>query len=279
MSSSYKNLVTNGSIELSTRPLNVIDEATDYLPFGKRVYIPALPNYTLASSLDIIAKLHENGFEAVPHIAAKRLSSSNELKIFLEQAVAEYDVRRVLLIGGDINRTLGPYQNSADVLKDGVLQNSGIIEVGLAAYPEGHPRINQKILNTALHEKLKILSDSKIGAYIVTQFSFAPARIIELCSALKQDVPGVPVYVGMAGPTDPIRLFRYAKLCGVTISLRALVTLGFKAAKLVTKTGPDDQLMMLAKYCNTTGESNVIGIHLFSFGGFIESAMWKHQKL
>ncbi len=275
----FRDLIIHGSIELSARSTDVIRKAKEYLPFGKPVYIPSLPNYPLASNLDIIARLYENSFEAVPHIAAKRLSSSRELRTFLEQSVHDYGVKRVLLVGGDIKQSKGPYDSSADVLHDGILQKSGITQVGLAAYPEGHPYINQDILKTALYEKVELLKSSGLGAYFVTQFSFAPARIIRLCSDLQRDYPGIPVYVGMAGPTDPAKLLRFAKLCGVSSSLRALITLGFKSVKIIAKTEPNDQLTMLAKYCAKREQCNVVGIHVFSFGGFLESAIWKFKHL
>ena len=264
---------------ISIRVLSVIDEAVEILPFGKQVYLPALPNHPLVSNLDIIARLHKNGFAAVPHIAAKRLCSKEELEEFLKKVVHEYGVQHVLLIGGDIDESIGPFNDAAAVLKDGVLQQAGIKEVGLAAYPEGHPRIKRETLIASLQEKLNIIKDSGMGAYIVTQFSFVPARIVELCRALNLITPNIPVYVGMAGPTDTKKLLAYAKLCGVSASLRVLTNLGFKAAKLVTNTEPNDQLSVLGRYCASRDECNVIGIHIFSFGGYLGSARWMNEKL
>jgi hypothetical protein len=76
----------------------------------------------------------------------------------------------------------------------------------------------------------------------------------------------------MAGPTDIVSLMRYARLCGVSTSLRALQSLGIKAAKLVMHTDPTEQLQLLAHHCATHAANNIIGIHLFTFGGFSSSA-------
>jgi methylenetetrahydrofolate reductase (NADPH) len=114
---------------------------------------------------------------------------------------------------------------------------------------------------------------------VVTQFSFAPARVIEFCSALARTAPQVPIYVGFAGPTDPISLLRYAQRCGVSASLRALRAEGLNAVRLVTHTDPGEQLTALARYCTAHTECNVVGIHLFTFGGVTAAASWMNRQL
>ena len=111
---------------------------------------------------------------------------------------------------------------------------------------------------------------------MVTQFSFAPTRIVAFCADLARRAPAVPVYVGMAGPTDALALMRYAQICGVSASLRALRSVGLSMAGLV-HTDPDEQLRALAH----GGESadNVVGIHLYSFGGALRTAQWLRERL
>ena len=77
---------------------------------------------------------------------------------------------------------------------------------------------------------------------MVTQFSFAPARVIEYCTRMARERPMLPVYVGLAGPTEPRTLLRFAQRCGVSASLRALKDQGMAAVRLVTHTDPGEQL-------------------------------------
>jgi len=275
---SIADLLLNGSIEYASKDRQEIIAANGVLPFGTRVYLPFLPNQSLESRLSAIAKIHDNGFDPVPHIAARRVPSKQELKDFLDTIVTEYGVHIVLLIGGDSENILGPYEDSAMILKDGILAKSGIKEVGLAGYPEGHPRISNAVLESSLNEKLLLATENGMGSYIVTQFSFAPSRIINYCSKLDRIQPGVPVYVGMAGPTDPAVLIRYAKICGVSKSLRALTDIGFKAVKMLSQTEPNKQLSILARHCASRENCNVVGTHIFSFGGFIQSAKWMQEN-
>ena len=52
----------------------------------------------------------------------------------------EADVRRLLVIGGDVDAP-GPLPDALSVIQKGRLREAGIEEIGIGAYPEGHPRI------------------------------------------------------------------------------------------------------------------------------------------
>ena len=267
-------LVTNASIELSATPADQVSAAAALLPFGTSVYVPSPQKKELSSNLPLVEALHAAGMEAVPHIAARKVPSREALKDYLTTVVERYGVHRVLVIGGDVSEPVGPYADSAAILSDDVLQETGIHEIGIAGYPEGHPRIPPEIISADLDAKLKLAKERRLGLEIITQFSFAPTRIVEYCAALSHRAPGIPVYVGMAGPTSTARLIRYARYCGVSASVRALADLGIKAVKLVSHTDPEEQLTALAQYCAVRESCNVIGVHIFSFGGFEQSARW-----
>lgn len=271
-------LITDGSIEFSGGETEQIGPVADLLPFGTPVFVPVLPLHTMASRLAVIEALHERGFDPVPHIAARRIPARTELAEFLAGATGA-GVHRVLLIGGDSRKQAGPFEDSAAVLRDGVLAEAGITEVGLAGYPEGHPRIGAATMHKVLMDKLTLAEEQGLGAQVVTQFSFVPSRIIEFCSWLAARAPGVPIYVGMAGPASLRALVHYARYCGVSASLSAVKEVGVKVAQLVDHRRADEQLGRLASYNAGHGDSNIVGVHLFSFGGFAETARWMHDHL
>lgn len=272
-----KDLVVNGSIEIRHRFSESVAQAREDLPYGMRIYIRSLHDQTVAASLDRIKALHEAGFDPVPHIAARRIKSRDELQDFLSTAVRDYGVSRVLLIGGDIAEVKGPYNDASAVLMDGVLEANGIREIGLAAYPEGHVRIANERLHQILQDKLELVARIGLGTYIVTQFSFVPARVVDFCAMLSRRFPETSIYVGIAGPTEPAKLVNYANICGVSASIRAMTDLGLKAAQVVSHTEPGSQLEAVARYCAARETCNVTGIHVFSFGGFIKSSQWMHR--
>ena len=65
----------------------------------------------------------------------------------------------------------------------------------------------------------------------------------------------------------------------VEASLRALRTQGMDAVRLVTHTDPADQLAALAHYCAVHDDCNVVGVHLFTFGGVTSSAAWMNRYI
>jgi methylenetetrahydrofolate reductase (NADPH) len=274
------DLVAAGSIEMGAHRPQDARAIAALLPAGTRVYVNHLPRHSLADSLASLVAVRAAGLEPVPHIAARRIASRAELETFLKRAVQEAGVQKALVLGGDEPAALGPYTDGADLIRAGLLKECGLREIGLPGYPEGHPRIPQMVLEQAFAEKLALAGGHGLGAYVVTQFCFAPARILEYCSALSRSAPRVPVYVGLAGPTTPGSLVRFAQRCGVSASLRALQAQGLNAVRLVTQTDPGAQLAPLARYClSHTADCNVVGIHLFSFGGVTAAAGWMNQAI
>jgi methylenetetrahydrofolate reductase (NADPH) len=129
-----------------------------------------------------------------------------------------------------------------------------------------------------LRRKIELAEEQGLDLSIVTQFSFDPASVVRFCRETSESAPGVPVYAGLAGPTSPGKLLRFAKLCGVSTSMRAANKLGINAIKLATHSSPDKQFDVLASGKAADEAGNLAGIHLFSFGGFVDSAQWLDDK-
>lgn len=272
-------LLVAGSLEISPRELHRAQEVATLLPAGTCVYIPSLPGLPLTRTLDAIAALRAAGLDPVPHVSARRIRDGEEFREFLKNAVSRHGVHRVLLIGGDEPRPKGPFADSLQVLERGLIRECGIREIGVGGYPEGHPRIALNSLERALQRKLDLAREQGIGVYLVTQFCLSPQRVVDFCSGLARQRPDLPVYAGIAGPTDPLALARYAQRCGVSVSLRALRTLGAGIAKLVTHGDPHEQLVALARYASIRGQSNVVGVHFYSFGGAVRTAQWMREQM
>jgi methylenetetrahydrofolate reductase (NADPH) len=269
------DLVAAGSLEMGAHRPQDAAAIASLLPAATPVYVNHLPRHRLVDSLEAIAALRAAGLEPVPHVAARRIAGRDELESFLRAA----RVRKALVLGGDEPEALGPYADGAALIRTGLLEAHGVREIGLPGYPEGHPRIPRLALEQAFAEKLALAAGHGLAAYLVTQFCFAPARILEYCASLARSAPGVPVYVGLAGPTSPAALLRFAQRCGVSASLRALQAQGLNAVRLVTRTDPDEQLAVLAHYCAAHAQCNVVGVHLFSFGGVAATAGWINRMI
>jgi methylenetetrahydrofolate reductase (NADPH) len=272
-------LLAAGSLELSPRELHRTGELGALLPSTTCIYIPSLPGLPLARTLEAVAAIRDAGLDPVPHVSARRIVNAEEFKDFLKKATSRYGVHRVLLLGGDEPRPKGPFNDSLQILETGLLRDSGIREIGVAGYPEGHPRIPLNALDGALERKRALAATQGLGLYMVTQFCFAPQRLADFCARMARSAPEVSIYAGLVGPADPIALARYAQRCGVSVSLRALRNLGSGIGKLVTHADPSEQLTALARYSLSREPSNVVGVHLYSFGGAVRTASWMRERI
>jgi methylenetetrahydrofolate reductase (NADPH) len=252
----------------ATRPSAAeIAALADVLPRGTPVYFSAVPTLTPQELVAGAALLRNGGLEPVVHIAARRILAPADLQDLLTRLRAEADVKRLLVIGGDVDAT-GPFPDALAVIQKGRLREAGIEEVGIGGYPEGHSRIAADRLEAALDQKIAAASAAGLRVHIVSQFSFAPERIVEWLKRLRQCGIAVPVKVGMAGPTSLTSLLRYAKRCGVNASLRGLAS--GVGAGLLGNVGPDRILAELAA-ADGIGDASP---HYFSFGGVLQTARY-----
>jgi methylenetetrahydrofolate reductase (NADPH) len=252
----------------STRPSAAeIAALADLLPPSTPIYLTAVPTMDRAESVAAAAAVRKAGLEPVSHIAARRLNSTQELSELLKGLRSEADMRRLLVIGGDVDNA-GPFSDALAVIQKGKLREAGIEEIGIGGYPEGHPRIAPARLEAALDEKIASAVAQGLAVHLVSQFSFSSERIVAWLTQLRACGIGVPVKIGMAGPTSVTALIRYAKRCGVNASLRGLMS--GAAASLIGHVGPDRLLAALAA-ASGLGDA---APHYFSFGGTVETARY-----
>lgn len=255
------------SIETTRPSVAEIAALAEILPKATPVYFSAVPTVTPNELVSAAAALRKAGLEPVIHIAARRIGAASDLPNLLARLRGEADVRRLLVIGGDVD-ALGPFPDALFIIQKGRLREAGIEEIGIATYPEGHPRISPARLENALDEKLAAAKAQGLRVHLVSQFSFSPERILAWLKQLRACGIGQPVKVGMAGPTSVTALLRYAKRCGVTASLRGLMS--GAASSLIGHVGPDRIVDVLA---SASGLGDVAP-HYFSFGGAVETARY-----
>ena len=252
----------------ATRPSAAeIAALADLVPPATPIYFSAVPTITRQEIVAAAASLRKAGLEPVIHVAARRLADAASLQEMLAALRGEADVRRLLVIGGD-GDTPGAFADALAVIQRGRLRESGIEEIGVGAYPEGHPCIPAARLEASLDEKIAAAAAQGLRVHIVSQFSFSPERILAWLKQLRACGIGKPVKVGMAGPTSVPALLRYAKRCGVAASLRGIAS--GVAAGLVGHVGPDRIIETLS----AAGDVGDVAPHYFSFGGALETARY-----
>ena len=259
------------SIE-ATRP-NADDIAAlgGVVPADTAVYVSAVPAQHADEAIEHAARLRRGGFEPVPHLAVRTFQSANEIDRLLARLAAEAGVRQVLVIAGDRDPPAGSLRGTLDVIDSGLLQRHGIRDVGIAGYPEGHPRIPGHELDRALADKIAAAEATGLRLHIVTQFCFDANAIIGWVRRLRDFGYDTPVRIGLAGPTSLPTLMRYASRCGVAASLQGLARHAGMMRHLFAMSAPDAIIRALAAEHTRLGD---VRVHFFSFGGLLRTARW-----
>jgi methylenetetrahydrofolate reductase (NADPH) len=201
----------------------------------------------------------------------RAFTSVGEVDRLLARLTAEAGVRQLLVIAGDRDPPAGALHSALDVIDSGLLQRHGIREVGVAGYPEGHPRIPGHELNRALADKIAAAEATGLRLHVVTQFCFDADAIIGWIRRLRDFGFDAPVRVGLAGPTSLPTLMRYASRCGVSASVQGLARHAGLLRNLFAMSAPDAIVRALAAKHERLGD---IGVHFFSFGGLARTARW-----
>jgi methylenetetrahydrofolate reductase (NADPH) len=256
----------------ATRPVEQeIAALAGIVPRGTAVYLSMVPGQGLAQHAGVAALVRRNGLEPVPHLSARRIASKDELIDFLARVQGEANCRQALVVAGDVEPK-GPFIDALGLIRSGLLQKANIEEIGVAGYPEGHPGIPTDKIGAALRDKLAEAGASGFRLHIVSQFSFAPDRVVAWVKSLRAQGIALPIKVGMAGPTSITALLRYARRCGVTASLTGLMS--GAALGLLGNVGPD-RIIDALDAAPDLGDTRA---HYFSFGGVLDTARYAQAK-
>jgi len=260
-----------GSLESSTRNLAEIDGYAGLRPAGSDVFTPWLPGAPYHHLVAVARHLRRAGFNPVPHISARRLPDTAAARDFFGRLRDEAGVERALVIAGDSQAAAGPFDSSLALIETGLLQEHGIRSVGVAGYPEGHRKFPEAVLHAALDSKISAAQRSGIDLFMVSQFCFDGAVIVDWLRRLRARGVSIPVRVGVAGPATIRALLNYGMRCGIGNSLRAVGTQAISLTRLVVQQGPEKVVRRVALEGAGLG---IAGLHCFAFGGFAQTARW-----
>jgi methylenetetrahydrofolate reductase (NADPH) len=270
-------LLSQASVEISSRG-HQVPELRDNFAAGADVTVTFLPGDHYRHNVETAAALRRSGFNPVPHIAAREMASREALDDFFARARGEADVKRVLLIAGDVAIARGPFRSSHDVRASGLLEAHGFPAVSIAGHPEGHPFLDTAGSFAMLWAWGNWGRERGIHVDVVTQFCFEAAPILSFLNGLAMRDFALPVIVGLAGPASPATLTKFALRCGVGNSMRALRAQIGRYGRLLTDTGPDEVVRNLLS-APRAATAPIAGFHLFPFGGLRKSALWRRDFL
>lgn len=260
------------SIEVTPGAVGSAGSALALLPAGTETFIAYLPTSTPDQLVSAAELLQRAGMTPVPHIVARSFASAVELDRLLGRLGDRAGVTRVLIIAGDRDAVAGPYESSLQIIRSGILEKSGIRNVYVSCYPEGHPRIANDRLREARVGKLAAIKHAGLEGGLVSQFCFEASPIIALARGIRSGPCPAPYRVGVAGPATSATLLKYAMMCGVGASMRALRERQSLTRNLLGGATPELLIEQLARARNDEPDIGLDGVHFFTFGALAKTA-------
>lgn len=257
-------------------PLNNAAEAIEALPAGSRVSVTASAAKGLDATLRLAEQVIERGHHVIPHLSA-RLTRDRKHVRELAAWTRDNGVTTAFVIGGDAIEP-GAYPDAHGFLQDLFEHDHGLNTVGVAAYPDGHPLINEEVRRAALFTKQELLAEAGVRGYCSTQMCFDPDQIVSWLKAERIDGLTLPVHLGIAGAVERTKLLTIGTRLGVGQSLRYLRKNRRSMAKLLTSSthDPSDLLDALSPHLAPLG---IDALHIFTFNQVEPTATWQQALL
>ena len=254
-------------------PVPGIEERLGVLEPNTHLAVTCSPTKGVDETIELSEKLIRQGFKVTPHIAAKCVSGEKHLETIIKK-LDTLNIESIFVPGGDRPEPIGEFNNAYDLLKALCKSGHNFKNIGIAAHPEGHPDVNEKILMEAL-EKKKDLAD-----YIVTQMCFDAKILGDWLVRINQEDVNLPVWVGLPGAIERGRLLRTSLRIGVGDSLRFLRKKSQVAAELMKSSiyNPDKLVKSISEY-KGIANINLAGYHIFCFNQIEITEKWRTETI
>lgn len=260
---------------LEVIPSKTILDRLVHIPRHCYVAITCSPTHGLEPTLKLVENLRklpdERRLNLIPHIAARMVRDKGHLREILARLEAAR-VESIFVPGGDIKAPLGIYDNSLRVLQDMAEIGHNIEDIGVAAYPEGHPLISDRKLLSFLKEK------QQYATYMVTQMCFDPQTLVNWLKEVRSTGISLPVWIGLPGVADMGKLISLSFRIGVGQSLKVLKKQNGLLKNMIRAKPyqPDDLLEGLLPHL---GDPDVMvpGFHLYSFNDVERTEKWRSE--
>jgi methylenetetrahydrofolate reductase (NADPH) len=118
------------------------------------------------------------------------------------------------------------------------------------------------------------------ASYIVSQICFDAAVIAPWIRRVRDRGVALPIYVGLPGPIDAVKLLRLSRRVGLGDSARYLRRHGSWLGRLVLPRFYRPELLLQRLAPDLAREDNAVaGLHLFTFNEVAQTEDWRRREL
>ena len=283
LNSAARAMLDGYSIEVMPRTAAKIEDFSDLLRPGTRVYIAHIEGTPIADMVATAKRLRDEGFEPMPHLPARIIPDRATFDDWLTRYRAEADVQEALVLAGSPRSPLGDFHSAMQLLESGLFDAHGFKRLHVAGHPEGNKDIDAdgttKLVDEAARWKADFARRTDAEMALVTQFAFDAKPVLAWAQSMQATGVDLPIHVGVAGPTKLNTLIKFAIACGVGPSLAVLKKRALDLTKLAAPFEPIEVLNALADGCAKGHGGLIRGIHLFPLGGIKAAATYANAAL
>jgi methylenetetrahydrofolate reductase (NADPH) len=249
----------------------VEDAVLESVPRSVTLTVTASPAKPLDVTLSQAERLAAQGYDVVPHLAARMISGRSELTEIIARLGAA-GVTKVFVPGGDAD-PVGDYHSSVDLLKDLAVIPHPFVHVGITGYPESHPAIHDDVTIQSMWDK------RTYATHIVSNMTFDPKLVTAWVGRLRRRGVALPVLVGLPGPVETAKLVAMGTRIGVGESLRFLTKQKRTMSRLLAPGYTPERFLSVVGHSAEDPQARIGGLHLFTFNQVAQTEAWRQELL
>lgn len=266
-----QRLLTHARYEVLPTP-STEQKVLASVPLDVAVTVTASGAKGLEATLSLAESLAGHGYAAVPHIAARMVRDRGEL-MEIRARLAEAGITRVFVPGGDVD-PVGDYPDAFSLLEDLHTLAKPFEQIGIAGYPETHPKITDDLTVQAMWDK------RRHATHVVSNLTFDSGSIRSWVGRLRARGVTMPLLLGMPGPIDRAKLLTMATRIGVGESTRFLAKHKGTFARLAAPGGfTGERFLQECAAVASRPESLIEGLHIFTFNQIAQTEVWRQELL
>ncbi len=265
-----RRMLTDPIFELI--PLKNVLDQSQHLPPGATVSVTASPAKTLEDTIELAAELQSRGFDPIPHLSARMTRDRAHLQSLIEQ-IEGLRITRVFVVGGDAEHD-GDFYDAESLLVAMHEIGHPFTQIGIGAYPEGHHVFDEKTAAAAL------VSKQPYATSMTTQMCFDGDAITAWLRRTRAGGVTLPVYVGIPGVAERLKLMKIATRIGVGQSARFLAHNKGLIRTFVQPGGYSaDELLEDMADALTDDALGIAGVHIYTFNQVETTERWRREYL
>jgi methylenetetrahydrofolate reductase (NADPH) len=254
-------------------PLDGIEQQVlRHLATDVKVTVTASPRRGLDATVDLSESLLRAGYGVVPHLSARLVRDRAHLDQVLDRLLAA-GVRELFVPAGDADVPAGEFHSAVELLEAMGSRRAEFSEIDITGYPESHHLISDEETIQAMFAK------APMATHIISQICFDAQTITEWIAKVRARGTDLPIWIGMPGRVDHVKLMRISMKIGLGESARFLRHHTNWMSRLLTRQFKPDRLLRELTPALADPALRVAGFHLYTFNEVARTERWRQATL